>query len=59
MFDNSTISLVGGAGLIVVWLVVVFGLRLDSRYFNLLLGVGVTVLIRGIALSRWGTPPAR
>jgi hypothetical protein len=45
-----------GVALLLVWIVLQFVVRSTSGYIHIALGAGVILVVRGIALSKWGTP---
>jgi hypothetical protein len=47
-----------GIALIVIWLVLQFGTKSTSGFIHILLAAGVVLIVRGIAVSKWGTPGA-
>ncbi|HEX3926788.1 MAG TPA: hypothetical protein VHW65_02230 [Gemmatimonadales bacterium] len=53
------IEFIAGLLLIAVWGILFFVARPATGWIHLALGLGVVLVVRGIAVSRWGTPPAR
>lgn len=45
-----------GIALIVTWLVLQFVVRSTSGFIHIALAAGVILIVRGIAVSKWGTP---
>jgi hypothetical protein len=45
-----------GVALIVIWLVLQFIVQSTSGFIHIALAAGVILIIRGIAVSKWGTP---
>jgi hypothetical protein len=45
-----------GVALIVIWLVLQFIVQSTSGFIHIALAAGVVLIIRGIAVSKWGTP---
>jgi uncharacterized membrane protein len=45
-----------GILLLAVWVVLQFGVQSTSGWIHIALGAGVVLVIRGIAVSKWGTP---
>ncbi len=45
-----------GVALIVTWIVLQFVVQSTSGFIHVALGAGVIFIIRGIVLSKWGTP---
>ncbi len=53
------VEFVIGLLLVAVWAVVFFALQPATGMIHLALVAGVALIIRGIAVSKWGTPPPR
>jgi hypothetical protein len=47
-----------GIALLLTWIVLQFVVRSTSGFIHIALAAGVILVIRGIAVSRWGTPEA-
>jgi hypothetical protein len=45
-----------GVALIIVWIVLQFVVQSTSGFIHIALAAGVILIIRGIAVSKWGTP---
>ena len=45
-----------GLLMLVIWIVLQFVVQSTSGFIHIALGAGVVLVIRGIALSKWGTP---
>lgn len=45
-----------GLALILIWIVLQFIVQSTSGVIHIALGAGVILIIRGIAVSKWGTP---
>ena len=45
-----------GLLLLVIWIVLQFVVQSTSGFIHIALAAGVVLVIRGIALSKWGTP---
>ena len=45
-----------GVALIITWLVLQFIVQSTSGFIHIALAAGVVLIIRGIAVSKWGTP---
>jgi hypothetical protein len=45
-----------GVALLVTWLVLQFVVQSTSSLIHIALAAGVILVIRGIAVSKWGTP---
>lgn len=58
MQHNATIEGFAGVGLVAVWAMLQFSQATGTGMIHILLGAGVVLIVRGIVLSRWGTPPA-
>jgi hypothetical protein len=56
---STVIEFIAGLLLIAVWGILFFVARPATGWIHLALGLGVVLVVRGIAVSRWGTPPAR
>ncbi|HEY3934802.1 MAG TPA: hypothetical protein VGL65_09315 [Gemmatimonadales bacterium] len=53
------IEFVTGLALIAAWLVLQFIVQPATGWIHLALGAGVVLVIRGIVVSKWGTPGPR
>lgn len=49
-------DLILGGILIIVWAVLQFGVQSTSGFIHVALAAGVIFVIRGIVVSKWGTP---
>lgn len=45
-----------GVALLAIWIVLQFVVQSTSGFIHIALAAGVVLVIRGIALSKWGTP---
>lgn len=48
-----------GVACILIWGVIQFAVQPAAGLYHILLAAGVLLTVRGIAVSRWGTPEAR
>lgn len=53
------IEFISGLFLLGVWVVLQFVVRPTTGWIHVALAAGVILVIRGIARSRWGTPPPK
>jgi hypothetical protein len=53
------IEFLAGLLLLIAWGILQFAVKSTSGYIHLALAIGVILVIRGIAVSKWGTPDRR
>ncbi|MGH7524338.1 MAG: hypothetical protein ACREK8_08535 [Gemmatimonadales bacterium] len=53
------IEFISGLVLLGIWAVLQFVVRPTTGWIHVALAAGVILVIRGIAVSRWGTPPPK
>ena len=53
------IEFVSGILLLVLWVILQFVVQATTGFIHIALAAGVILVIRGIAVSKWGTPPPR
>ena len=53
------LEFVAGVALLALWVVLQFVVQSTSGLIHVALAAGVILVIRGVVVSRWGTPGAR
>jgi hypothetical protein len=53
------IEFVSGILLLVLWVILQFVVQPATGFIHIALAAGVILVIRGIAVSKWGTPGSR
>jgi hypothetical protein len=53
------LELLGGLALLAFWIVLQFVVQSTTGWIHVALAAGVILVIRGIVVSKWGTPERR
>jgi len=53
------IEFISGIALLVLWAILQFVVQPATGFIHIALAAGVILVIRGIAVSKWGTPGSR